>query len=449
MIHTRPVRVTRATPGLGALRLVAAAGAASGAGALAANVGWGSRFGGGQGCMWNASSYCAMAEGRLGAPPFSRRPLVPGIVRILHFGSLADRFLLVNAVAVALTLVFVGVLGRRVAAHLGAAPQRARAAGLAAAGLMAAAPFAGHLLLFFPTLTDYGATMLCLAWFVGLTSADPRWHRVAPAIAVVAVAAREQSLGPILAVAAVAAVTGLRRRPALLSALVGTAMLAGDLALPSSGPNAASLHDLVRYAIRKVASPGGMLATVAGLTIACGALLIVPVLHRRWIARTTSGSADARLLIRGAAAMIVADVALGLLGGTDTARIASHAAPIVIALAVGVGAAADDGGLILVLGLSSILAWRPWLVMTDAGSYVGFVAPQFVPQVAARLALSTLILAGLPFPVRAVLSRLRAARTRVEPHAVPAATRGPARTERLPLVAAGARAAATAGRPVG
>ena len=406
-------RLTADSEGTGGLRITALVGALGALAAVGVNLGWGGRIGGGQGCVSDARSYCAMALGGRGDQPFSRRPLVPEVVHLLHLGSLAVRFTIVDAVAIAATVMLTGAVARRMSLALGASAKRAGAAGLAASALIAAAPYGPHLLPFAPDITDYGACALSFAWFAGLTAPQPLIRRWSPLLAVLAVGAREQALVPILALGLLSLVLRRNRRASLTAAAAAAATAIVDLRLPSTGVNWSTPRMLAQSLSSHVRSVSGAVVTVDNLVFGCGLVALGLVVNRRWIAARLRGGADTRFLLVGAMVMFTVQVALALVGGNDVSHIAAQAAPLIVALSLAACAATGRDRLALLLAVATVLVWQPLNVLTaDAASYYQAFAPQGAPGHIRSAAALTVVLGAAPFAAYSVGLGLRTVLTR-------------------------------------
>lgn len=155
------------------------------------------------GCGFDGSQYCQMAAGQLATEPFSRRILLPGIVRGLGLSG-ADGFAIVNAL-----FLLAGLAAFVYLSVIGLGLRRAPLAGPAAA--LAALVFLSnrntiHLYLSYPALTDFLALLFLLVGCVALIrmSSDVRWSLLAAGAAFAGALTRE-NLAVILGAAAVAA----------------------------------------------------------------------------------------------------------------------------------------------------------------------------------------------------------------------------------------------------
>ncbi len=306
-------------------RLAAAAGLAAAA-ALAAAA----RAAPLHGAFGDGRAYEAMARGAPGAPPFNRRVLVPALARRGGFAPVAAAGLAAGAATT-------GLLAARAAREAGAAPGRARGAGLLAAALVPAAPHGARLAAGVPAFNDGPAAALGGAWLLVRGARRPAVRAAAPAALLLAALTREQWL-------LVAGALGPRRAEALAGALA-----AGVIAAQPAAPGSEVYPP--REALRRLRTPDGLAEHAWALGFVLGAL---PALLPRAVGARRR-SPTTRALLRTAAVQGT----LALVGGSDTPRLLHGALAALQPAVVGAAAAARRGrGLAAALAVT-VAGWRP------------------------------------------------------------------------------------------
>lgn len=311
-------------------------------------------------CGFDGVAYCRMAAGELAFPPYSRRPLTPLLVHSLHFGSVLDRFLIVNLLAAAVATVLVFFLTRRLA--VGSGMQRANAAAVIAASLVALNPFVWHMAMTYPALTDNLALALGLGWLVVLTGSRP-WLSVA--LAPLTVLCREAWAPPILLALVVCwlVLPALRELWATNAALVIAAGLAA-LNMPElPGGQTRSFVTVANEQLRDHFTTQQGLSRFLWMSAAGLGFVVLLVVVRRQETRTRSLTAVAVALAGG-------HIAMAVVGGTDTDRLLVPAFAILTAVALGAVArvrAADPA--LAVAILASLAVWHPWRIVNPSPAF--------------------------------------------------------------------------------
>jgi hypothetical protein len=183
-------------------------------------------------------SYCAMAEGRLGYSPFSRRILVPDLVRLLHASTVANRFEAVQLAGLVAAVVAVGILAARAGRELGLVPVWSRVAAVVAGALCLLSPYGTRLVKFAPVLVDQPANALGAWTIVALTAGRSRRQVLLAVVLAVATVLTRESWALPLAAAALAAASGRWRARLRTAAPVATACVVTRVvvaALPYAG----------------------------------------------------------------------------------------------------------------------------------------------------------------------------------------------------------------------
>lgn len=139
-------------------------------------------------CGFDGTLYCAMANGQRVIEPYSRRVLLPFIVRLLHFGPMLIRFEAVNIVCVLISCVVVGIVAVKLSTS------KDRAGGILAGSLLAISPWTFHIVFSYPAVTDELMLAMFLLWIWSALSRS--WLSVLPAM--LAVMAHESAVVPIL-----------------------------------------------------------------------------------------------------------------------------------------------------------------------------------------------------------------------------------------------------------
>src|SRR5581483_774671 len=227
-------------------------------------------------CGYDGRYYCAMAMGHRGILPYNRRILTPAIVRLLHFGPVTARFLMLDAVALFASAALTFALVRRLALRRRSTAGRAASAGVVAASLVLLAPSTWHLAFSYPALTDETALALGLAWIALVDSRH--WSSIAFAAAVTL--CREAWGPPIMIGMAVAVVLCPRNRRLWFGNIAASVLALGvGFTQPVSGIgfSGPSGLPLVGHMLRvHFSSPHGVAIavwmTVSGLGFVCGLL---------------------------------------------------------------------------------------------------------------------------------------------------------------------------------
>jgi hypothetical protein len=317
-----------------------------------------------EGCGFDGAHYCAVAEGEAVPGPFSRRPLVPWLVRALSAGPVLDRFLAVDVVALGAAAALTALLVSRLAPD---APRaRRRGLGVVVACVLLLQPLTAHAAFAYPAQTDAVALALALGWLVLLL--DRRWASLP--MAVLLCLARE-AWGPV--VVAVVAVDVLLDRSRWRVAVATVAGAAGavlvDLTRPTVG-DAQSYPEVVRHWLATHLGSGGGAARL-GWMVLTGLGLVPLLLLARRVPR------DRSLALLGTAAAV--NAVLAVVGGNDTARLLLPTFAVLLALT---GAAvAREPRYDLALGLlvaGTLALWRPWTVPpTETTAFLGYFTPYY------------------------------------------------------------------------
>jgi len=319
------------------------------------------------GCGFDGEQYCAAARGERIAPPYSRRPLVPLLVRALRLGSVLDRFLVVDLVALAVAAFLVGVLVVRLAGD--AARSRAVAAAVVAGCLVLLQPLTVHAAFAYPAATDPVALALALGWLVLLLGGRP-WLSLP--VAVLLVLARE-SWGPV--VVAVVVVDALLDRSqwrlAVVTAVACAGAVAVDFLQPSAGTSMSTVQ-VVKTWLRAHFGSGGGLARLVWMTVT--GLGLVPLLL---VARSSWRVPRRPLALLVTAALL--NAVLAVIGGNDTARLLLPTMAIALAPALAAVARSPRLDLPLVaLVVGCVALWRPWTVApTDVDGFLAYFTPYY------------------------------------------------------------------------
>jgi hypothetical protein len=319
------------------------------------------------GCGFDGEQYCGAARAERIAPPYSRRPLVPLLVRALRLGSVLDRFLVVDLVALAVAAWLVGVLVLRLAGE--ASRSRALAAAVVAGCLVLLQPLTVHAAIAYPAQTDSVALALALAWLALLLGGRP-WLSLP--VAVLLVLARE-SWGPV--VVAVVVVDALldrsRWRLAVVTSVAALGAVAVDLVQPFAGTSMSAVQ-VVKTWLRAHVGSGGGLARLFWMTLT--GLGLVPLLL---VARSSWRVPRRPLALLATAAL--ANAVLAVVGGNDTARLLLPTMAVALALALAAVARAPRLDLPLVaLAVGCVALWRPWTVApTDVDGFLAYFTPYY------------------------------------------------------------------------
>jgi hypothetical protein len=336
------------------------------------------------GCYLDGVSYCAMAAGHAGYSPFSRRVLVPWLVGLLHFGSVIDRFRIVDGVAVLGIAAIVAVLVLAVARELGATRNATWWMAGGAGAISVATPFAVRYVVFNPAYTDAVALAFGTAALATITwrPAGARvWvKRCAAAIfTALAVLSREAWLLPLVGATIVfgdgePGVAWTRRLEAMAPvAVVGAGAFLIDLLHPYAGPRYDQLAESATLLERYLLHAGGTAALAWSLLFAVGLLPIWLVLSAPRLRRLRQ--APVSLAVAAAALIHMVQAALG---GGEISRVAWPAGICMLVLAAGWTATAPRRaiGPALVALVGSLVIWRPWVVIHSTADYVGYFTPE-------------------------------------------------------------------------
>jgi hypothetical protein len=330
------------------------------------------------GAFGDGRSYRRMAQGRAGAPPFSRRVLGPALARRLG-GSGARTFRRVSVPSVGLAAAAVGALTARVAADGAVPPVRAAGAAVAAAALVPLLPHGTRLAVQVPEFNDALAGALGTGWLLLLTAGPSTVSRLAPTAAFAAALAREQ-WGVVVPVV----LAGTRPARGVVAAHLAAVGAAAAVVLSRPAAPGSEVWGPAR-AVRRLATVPGAGEAVWAATFVPGALLaLLPAAVRAARAGAPAADGGGRTLtacLTAAAAQAV----LGHLGGTDLPRLDSGALLPALPALLGVAARRDAAPVALALA-ATVPAWRPLqpLVPTEAG-YEAFYLPYMAPPMRPRL----------------------------------------------------------------
>lgn len=323
-------------------------------------------FGGNAGCAFSdGRSYCLTARGDAGFQPFSRRPLVPVLVRLFHPGGTTLGFRLWAVVGLVLLAVTVAVLTARLTSTV-SDPRLARPLALVAASTVVIMPHGIRLAWVYPVFTDLEAMALGALWVLLLTGRRPY---LAPALALGVVLCREQW---VVAVLVVAGCLLWRRRFLLCAAHVGAGVLAAviDVVFPHSGASHTTpLSTTFSYYLRP---------HIWWALIACALIFACYATSRSLRSRVP----DLELLLVVVGGL---QVVFALLGGSDTPRLLAGAIPFLLPLALA-WASNARGGAVRLLAISVFLAeyWRVWRLPSQTG-YGYFFLPYNNPAAHTRI----------------------------------------------------------------
>jgi hypothetical protein len=313
------------------------------------------------GCGFDGEQYCAAARGLRIDAPYSRRPLVPHLVRLLHLGSVLDRFVVVDLVALAVAAVLAGVLVVRLSGSVDAA--------VVAGCLLLLQPLTVHAALTYPAATDPVALALLLGWLVLYAFERPWWGLP---VAVLACLARE-ALGPVVLAVVVADVVTSRPRwrLAVATAAAVVTAVAYDYAVPSAGRGLTTAQVLRTWLRMHFGSVGGG-ARLAWMVLT--GLGLVPLLL---LARNAWRVPRRPLVLLGTAAAV--NAVLAVAGGNDTARLLLPTLAVVIVLAPAYAAREPRVVPVLaVLVAGTVLLWRPWLVSPgETAAFLRYYTPYY------------------------------------------------------------------------
>lgn len=309
-------------------------------------------------CGDDGARYCAMAKGSRVEEPFKMRILTPLIVRVTAplGGTVVDRFLVVNVIAILLLMGLCGALAASLAVAVGCGRDRAITAGSVTAALCALNPWTWHFVLSYPALTDVVALTIGLGWAAAFTARGDRWYAVP--LAALAVLAREAWLLPILVTLVVAG--RLYRRSRVFLVVNGVAAVAAYVAVflaPSLESDYSAFGELKQSLRANFTSGSGVLKL---------GWLVVFGLGFVWLCLCARGSKVVRHE-RAVVLLLLAGLHFGLalVGGGDTDRLLLPSAMILSVVAL--ARVAEDPRLDPLTGLlvaATVLIWRPWHIVT-------------------------------------------------------------------------------------
>ena len=270
-----------------------------------------------------------MADGHLAERPFSRRPLVPAVVRSLApFGTLGGRFFAVNLFGTLATIVGLWFITATAIRRAGRSVAEARLAATAACSLYALSPFSFRLTTVAPVLTDNFAAGAFTLWLACVQRSSQRVSLIAPILAAVAVLTRDAAILPIAATSCLSVALGLQRwRYSLLCLLASGLAFCIDLSLPSL-PGAYRALEHFRGAVEAwlVHDQRHIFRTLF-MSFGCTVLALTPWALRRM--KTTLEDPKQLTWLLPAALL---PALLSLFGGYDHGRIAAGGMPIFCAL---------------------------------------------------------------------------------------------------------------------
>jgi hypothetical protein len=318
---------------------------------------------GNAGCAFiDGRSYCAVARGQLAPEPFNRRPLVPLLVRLVQPGGVVSGFRFWSLLALGLLVAGVAKLTADLT-RIVAEPRRARTAGIIAASLVLLMPHGVRLAWIYPVLTDIASMALGVGWLVVLSS---RWPKLAPLVALMAILCREQWALPVLLVGAWLL---LRRQRTSGWIHIGVAV-AGALVVvrwPHTGRSRAmTIQQTASHFVEE--NGWWSLLVIVGLL---GALYVTSR------PRTASPSPTEVPLVLVSSAQI----AVGMVGGSDVPRLVAGALPFLICLALAWSSRTTFTLIRLaVVTAGLLLLWRVWrLPSASAARYREFYRPFDIP----------------------------------------------------------------------
>ena len=322
------------------------------------------------GCGFDGEQYCAAARGERIAPPYSRRPLVPLLVRGLRVGTVLDRFVAVNLIGLAVAAWLVGVLVLRLAGD--AARSRALPAAVVAGCLVLLQPLTVHGAFAYPAATDSVALALALGWLVLLLGGRP-WLSLP--VAVLLVLTREAWGTVVVAVVVVDALLDRSRwRLAVATSFACAGAVLVDFLQPSVGTSMSTVQ-VVKTWLRAHFGSGGGLARLVWMTVT--GLGLVPLLL---VARSSWRVPRRPLALLLTAALL--NAVLAVIGGNDTARLLLPTMALALVLALAAVARSPRLDLPLVaLALGCVALWRPWSVApTDVDGILAYFVPYYSPD---------------------------------------------------------------------
>jgi hypothetical protein len=346
------------------------------------------------GCGDDGREYCRMARGLEARRPWSRRFLLPSIVRVLDLGRdhAVVSFLVANVLALAIVAAAAALLTLRLAQMLAADRSRARWAAALSAAVTSLFPFAFHWTLFYPVLVDDFSLAFAVAWFLLATSTSPslRWAAVGPAG--LAVISRESWL-LVIACGVIARVAVERRRSSVQIGAVTLAVIAGcgAWAFTRKGLPNPSSEDIVPYAeahLRRWFSSVYGLKELTWLVLFSLGLLPLLLLRKlSVVAALWRAGSGPRALVVQLVAVTTAVVFVSVALGSDVHRYLFAAAPFLTALIMATVARYPRLDLELSLCFAGSLAvWSPFAELDGSRArYLQFFSPQYLGLAPERL----------------------------------------------------------------
>ena len=328
------------------------------------------------GCLFeDGRSYCRLASGQMAAAPFNRRILAPMVVRLMHVGSLATRFGVLDLVGMTSAVLATILLGRLLARNVGQSDRVALTVGIAGAAMFTLSPYAVRDIRYAPTLVDDPALGLGLFALLAILTAKS-WTAVAVAAALTlaAMLTRESWGLPLAAAAIISARPWTRRGPRRKLVYAVIAVIGFGAAvqwtLPYSGPSVSpftvalqridyygSIHGAADLIYQVTMATGGFLALI-------GCLLLIPSVRRPLLS-------PVGLPLTVAALSLTCE---GVVGGTDIGRIAYSGLPVIAILALA-GLVACDEVVVVRFGVVTLIAtvvfFHPWMTLSGSGTNYG------------------------------------------------------------------------------
>ncbi len=328
------------------------------------------------GCGGDGGQYCLMAAGQLAVEPFSRRILLPDLVRGLGLLG-ADGFAVVNAVVLAATLVtFVVLCVAGVRAQSGRGSLRSLVIALAALVFLGNRNTL-HLYLTYPVLTDFLALLElfigCLALIA--TRGDTRWIWVVASAAFAGAITRENV--PVILTLSALLVCAIDRRPWRTVVPIAVASAVG-LWIAFSQPTASVEHESVigvvsRWIGLNFGDPDMFFRFVVMILLGLGPLGIAAAAWWRRIRRDDAS--------RVFAVTAIVFIAVSLLSGGDTDRILMPAGLLLAACVLRLVEPQAVGLVPTLLIVAAGWVWQlPFVVIAaDATAWFSFWALRVAP----------------------------------------------------------------------
>lgn len=341
-------------------------------------------------CGWDGFWYCRMARGAIAQAPFNRRVLAPFIVRLMHFGSIDTRFLLLDFVSTVFAAIVTGVIVARIA------DRHRPAVVMITASIVLLFPFLWQVSVLYPASTEPLSAAVGFAWVASMIRDRPGWV-VPPILAGAAVLTREDWVLPIVLSCGVLAWSRREIRwrvlPSVSTAIIAAIFALSQPTLPSGYSTSVfgTFHIMAHWIKHDVGSLSDI--RLFAVYVVKGLGLVWLVLLPRW--RWVLSDWRRRTLI----AVALGHGVLAVTGGGDTDRLLLEAGIAMVAI---VGAAVADGQVPLVpftaLLTGTVLLWSPWHVTSPANlsAYFDYWGPRYAPLTAqARVALEDFTIAGL------------------------------------------------------